>query len=111
MDEYISGYAMVPGLFFTLLGSTLGGLVFFLLMAAIAFVCFILLVHIIVSWVLIKKGKMRTDATLKMILLTIGLVFSVFFMRYVFLTILATVPLFVSMIEYRCEKKETEEKM
>ena len=39
LDDYISGYAMVPGAFFTLLGSSFGGVIFFLLIFAIVFAC------------------------------------------------------------------------
>ena len=83
LDDYISGYAMVPGAFFTLLGSSFGGVIFFLLMFAIVFACVVLLVHIVISCILIRKEKLRTDAMLKLVMAIVGLLFSVILLKSV----------------------------
>ena len=106
LDDYISGYAMVPGAFFTLLGSSFGGVIFFLLMAAIICICIVLLIHIVISIVLIKKEKIRTDAILKLILLSVGTIISMFFLKSITLSVLMIIPLVISGMEYQNVQKE-----
>ena len=109
--DYISGYAMVPGAFFTLLGSSFGGVIFFLLMFAIVFACVVLLVHIVISCILIRKEKLRTDAMLKLVMAIVGLLFSVILLKSAALSFLMVVPLLMAMVEYNYAKTETEEKV
>lgn len=111
LDDYISGYAMVPGAFFTLLGSSFGGVIFFLLMFAIVFACVVLLVHIVISCILIRKEKLRTDAMLKLVMAIVGLLFSVILLKSAALSFLMVVPLLMAMVEYNYAKTETEEKV
>ena len=111
LDDYISGYAMAPGAFFTLLGSSFGGVIFFLLMFAIVFACVVLLVHIVISCILIRKEKLRTDAMLKLVMAIVGLLFSVILLKSAALSFLMVVPLLIAMVEYNYAKTETEEKV
>ncbi len=111
LDDYISGYAMVPGAFFTLLGSSFSGVIFFLLMFAIVFACVVLLVHIVISCILIRKEKLRTDAMLKLVMAIVGLLFSVILLKSAALSFLMVVPLLMAMVEYNYAKTETEEKV
>ena len=104
LDDYISGYAMV-------LGSSFGGVIFFLLMFAIVFACVVLLVHIVISCILIRKEKLRTDAMLKLVMAIVGLLFSVILLKSAALSFLMVVPLLMAMVEYNYAKTETEEKV
>mgnify|MGYP004729373805 CR=1 FL=1 len=92
LDDYISGYAMVPGAFFTLLGSSFGGVIFFLLMFAIVFACVVLLVHIVISCILIKKRKLKADAWMKIIVFSIFTCVAAFLIQSSVIAVMMAVP-------------------
>ena len=80
-------------------------------MFAIVFACVVLLVHIVISCILIRKEKLRTDAMLKLVMAIVGLLFSVILLKSAALSFLMVVLLLMAMVEYNYAKTETEEKV
>ena len=91
MSDYIGGYFVLPGAFTTLLGSLTG--VMTILFAAAIFILFLACpVTLVISCILLKKGKLQTDAWMKLIVFLILSVFSWIIFQSTGMTVVMAIP-------------------